>query len=619
MKSLTLIYDNDCSTKPQVVQAANALLKGLVEGQFSEEQKIADARDKLRSIRNGGSPAKVAPGAIADRLFWTLLPQTLAGDKIGLDDLLVRPRGKELLQKLVDNRLPGIVTIEEGKDKEGNPKRVSVHPAYLAEPLGDDWLVKHLPRNRQEHLRRVLTEAGMVLSNVIPIQGNFPYKWDTQAKVWRFMSQEEWESLPLQLADRHRWVNRQGSLISSCLAELKKHAQPAEGMNPLNLVGFLNGDYNPETGELLPIRPEHRLTSRINVPWVPEATCSGFMAALESWLTRKGSTEQIDLLRAALRWTLHPKQCDRKFGTEIIVGIQGPAGRGKGTLLDILSSLFGPHACADVSLPSISEPNILKSCMGKQVILDRDVKGFISDRGVGVMNKIASNEPVEILIKYKDSFSAQLGMVLWFAANRPLKTSNQAEDIDGLHRRLIMLYFDNKPKKKDPYMGDKLLRELPGIVQWAWSMPIEAALSTLENYQNRGMDSDQIEDALELHPIYLWLLDLLDRNQGLEDGVQAEIIVANTRDTDALTGRQHERQLMPTQDGCLRFTTWLDMYQDYRCWSERVRDRTPYGMENFSMFLKNVGVVSKKSNGARYKLLPLSLDQLNTGALITGT
>jgi phage/plasmid-associated DNA primase len=615
LRALTLIYDNDCATKPQVVQAANALLKGLVEGQFSPEARTEEAYNKLRSIRNGVPPTRADAGAIADKLHWTLLPQTLAGDKIGLDDLLVQPRGAELLRKLITNRLPGIVTIEEGKDKEGNPKRVTTHPAYMAEPLGDEWLVKHLPKNRQEHLRRVLTEAGMVLSNVMPVQGNYPYKWDAKSLVWRFMSKDEWESLPLALADRHQWVNRQGALVSTCAAELKKHAQPAEAMNPMGLIGFLNGDYNPATGELLPIHPSHMLTNRVNVEWVPGAGCTQFLQWL-SWMWEKPTlTHQVELFRAALRWTLEPKLGGKKYGAysnsiEAIFGLVGPAGRGKGSLLDVIWSILGENAAKSFSLIDCINPNAMADLVGQQCCIDTDQKGRLNEMAIGALNKIASNEPLPVKILYKDAGQARLNTVLWFAANRMPQAPSNAEDTEGWLRRFIPLVCERKPDSRDPSFLERIYRELPGIVQWIWAMPIADAVATLRNYQESDLPEDQLQDRLECHTIYLWLSELLGSisDQDLADSHVIDSVTIDLRDVQA-----------HVKDGYV-FAKYKHMHNAYVYWCELNKEKHPFGLSKFVDQLRAIGVsdikVGGKRNQQRFAKVPV--ENIDWAALITG-
>ena len=615
MRSLTLVYDNDCSTKPQVAQAANALLKGLVEGQFSEQQKTEEAQAKLRSIRNGGTPAKAEPGAIADRLFWTLLPQTLAGDKIGLDDLLVQPRGPELLRGLLENRLPGVVTIEDGKDKEGNPKRVSVHPSYLAEPLGDSWLVKHLPKHKQEHLRRTLTEAGMVLSHVIPIQGNYPYRWDTQAKIWRFMSKEEWESLPLEIADRHRWVNRQGGLMATCAAELLKHAQPAEAMNPQGLIGFLNGDYNPATGELLPICPEHYLTNRVNVEWVPGAGCTQFLRWL-GWMWEKESlAHQPQLFRAALRWTLEPKIGGKKYGSygnsvEAIFGLVGPAGRGKGSLLDVLWRILGDNAAKSFSLLDCINPNAMADLVGQQCCIDTDQKGRLNEVAIGALNKIASNEPLPVKILYKDAGQARLNTVLWFAANRMPQAPSNAEDTEGWLRRFIPLICERKPERRDPAFLERIYRELPGIVQWIWGLPISEAATILRDYQESDLPDEQLLDRLECHTIYLWLNEVLGAlsDKDIEDSHHIDSVTVAIRDEQA-----------PVKNGYV-LAKYKQLHNAYTYWCEVNRERHPFGLARFVEQMRAIGVVETQvgSSRSRQRFAKIPVENIDWAALITG-
>lgn len=617
MRSVTIIYDNDCSTKPQVVLAANALLKGLVEGEFSRQVQQTEILGRLRAIRDGVAPTTKPDtnGNIKDKLYWSLLPHTLAGDKIGLDDLLVTPRGAEILRNLLINKLPGIITIEDGKDKEGNPKRVSVHPAYTPEPMGDDWLVKHLPKHRQEHLRRVLTEAGMLLSNIVPIQGNYPYRWDTQSKVWRFMAEEEWDSMPLQIADQHGWVNRQSALMATCAGELLKHAQPAETMNPYGLIGFLNGDYNPETGELLPIRPEHRLSNRVNVEWVPGAGCTQFLNWL-NWMWGKDSLQhQVQLFRAALRWTLEPKVGGKKYGAyrnsiEAIFGLVGPVGRGKGSLLDVLWQILGDNAARSFSFLDCINPNAMADLVGKQCAIDSDQKGRLNEVAIGALNKIASNEPLPVKLLYKNTGHARLNTVLWFAANRMPQAPSNAEDTEGWLRRFIPFVCERKPDKRDPSFLEKIYRELPGIIQWVWAMPIDEAVETLRHFQESDIPDDQMLDRLECHTIYLWLSELLS-NLSDKD-------IQDSRIVDTVTIPLRDEQVV-VKDGSI-LAKYKQLHNAYTYWCEVNREKHPFGLSRFVDQLRAMGVtdttVGGRQNRQRFARIPV--EAIDWTALVTG-
>lgn len=589
LRSVTIIFDNDCSHKPQVTQAANSLIQGILD-MFAVLGR--DPKEALKNVRDGKGTRHPST-----YIYWSLLPQTIHGDKIGLDDLLLHEQGREILTRLLDVRLPGIVTIESGKNKDGSPKTVEQHPAYLSEPAGDHWLCRHLPRHRQEHMRRVLTESAMLLSDILPIENSHPYTWDRAAKIWSTINSETWAAFPSAIADKHHWQNRNAGLMATCHTELLKHTQKQGSFNPLQLVGFENGDYDPATGELLPIRPQHRLVSRIAAPWIPGMSCRNF----EDWLVWlwDADAEKISLFQAALRWTLEPKQ-PRKFGAyenscEVIFGLVGKAGRGKGSLLEVLLALFGESSARNFSITDAANPNRIRNLVGSQIAIDTDAKGRLDELTIGALNKIASNESMDVKALYKDLGEARLNTVLWFAANRMPRTPSAVEDSEGWHRRVITFPFSKKPECRSANFLRPIMRELPGIIQWAWAMPISEATGIISDRQQRGPSEQEIQEELDGNSIYLWLSDFLAMHQAaIEDSrfMDAEV---------AVNGKK-----CVIRKGVLSVNTMNDMRTEYSIWCEQNREKHPFGRNRFNESLRDIGVRELRKETARWVEIPMA-------------
>lgn len=454
----------------------------------------------------------------------------------------------------------------------------------------------------------------MILSNIMPVQSGHPYKWDKSRRIWRQMSREEWDAFPLAIADRHRWFNRRQALIGTCSAELLKHAQPREQFNPKMLVGFANGDYDPQTGQLLPIRPEHLLLNRIDVEWVPGAGCSHFLAWLDWMWSKPSLAHQVKLFQAALRWTLEPKRADKKFGAysnsvEAIFGLVGPAGRGKGSLLEVLLNLLGENAVRSFSLGDSANPNALAKLVGCQACIDTDQKGHLNELTIGALNKLASNEPLEIKILYKDISQARLGTVAWFAANRIPQTPSNVEDNEGWQRRFVPFICERKPESRQSAFLERILRELPGIVQWAWDMPVAEATTLIREMQEADPDPELVQEELECHTIYCWLQETLAT---LTDKDIADSYVADAVSLTLLN------EAVPVKDGALFAKTMKQLHGHYLYWCELNRERKPYGARRFGEQLRLLGATAVVIGEHRNRCIRLPLTTIPWDSLITG-
>lgn len=362
------------------------------------------------------------------------LPNECNGEKNGADDLKVR-HGIGAYKALCKIAQPLRVTKNKPPSIPSEP--VSLGKIFMAwSVLKDEW--------------RFRPSVGW-------------YRWT--GKFWEKRSDAEFEQAVVYFQDAQDWMCTKG--IDTLIRQLRSRLlQKEESWNPQQYLVFDNGVLNLLTNQFSEDhQQEINNTSILPYPYEPDATCSTWLQFLHEAL--QGDTEAIALLQAFIKWILVPKPKDRKAEIEKALDLIGPKGTGKGTFLDVVTSLVGPANHGAIGSNTFKSDNGLTALLDKKVSIDYDAFGYLAD--VGLFNKVVSNEPVPIKFLYKDTSEARLGTVIVRAYNRILEVPDGSE---GLDRRIIAVSFNHKPTAVDLELPEKLQREMPGIFQWAWSVPM---------------------------------------------------------------------------------------------------------------------------------------------------
>ncbi|WP_322758086.1 hypothetical protein [Synechococcus sp. CBW1107] len=330
------------------------------------------------------------------------------------------------------------------------------------------------------------------------------YRWDVDH--WTPLTRKDTDAINPPL---HRWMDAMGyeqrsaSVIGSVRAELVARLH-AERWDPPELMAFRNGTLNIRTGDFtLDHRQEDGLTFCFPFPLDREAACPQWHQFLASTL---GDPELIRLMRAAIRWTLLPKDREQPFPYELAFDVQGPKGGGKGTLSEVLQAVCGglSGGAGVVRSDSFSNPNALHALIGKRAAIDPDASGRISD--VGVFNSVVSNEPVSVKKLYSDCQAERLGVVVWRFFNDQPGASGGGQE--GMGRRIVPFRFEKPVANPDRTLKAKLTAEVAGIFWWAWSMDHDEMHDALCNVgQVRAIKEAAVDAALERTPILRFLVE----------------------------------------------------------------------------------------------------------------
>ena len=451
-RKVYLVFDSDISTNEHVENAAQALAKHLA-----------------------------TPGPDSCQVFILQLPCELDGSKNGIDDFLAR-YGSDALKRLVK------ISTLAGKWKvpEGGP------------PV---WIRLWKPEPNNVHF------VATLVASVMPL--HFAENPDRGILQW---CHTHWQSLsgksplrkPIHMWMDHMNFHERGSgRIASIEQEATAYLEHRD-WNQRCLMSFQNGTLDTKSWAFDPIhRQDDRLTHAFTYDYDPRATCPAWL----NFLCQTFDDPQIiEFLRAQIRWTLIPKDRDQPFRHDRCVDIEGPRGCGKGTISEVLTALCGgSHGVGLLRSQSVGDPNALAGLVGKKAAIDPDSSGVIGDPGL--FYSFVSNEPVSVMVLYRDVISTRLGVVVWRFYNDSPKIKNSG-GVEGYGRRVVTLSIKHKPKHRDSSLKARLLAEIPGIFQWAISMSEQQMHQTLESVG--GIATIQATSVDALLKVNHWLRFLLE-------------------------------------------------------------------------------------------------------------
>ena len=490
---ITICFDSDITYKQPVALAIKALTHDLLEAYHQKEIEESESpkAKPQRTLR------------LSEKLHYALLPNRLnlvdgedEPQKMGLDDALMM-FGRGPVKELFDNALP----LAKCKWDDG----LQVKCLFAAEPLGDD-AKKESPQHAQRHYRGLLfTLAAKGLFCTISDFGK--YRYSVNEGLWAEIGDETWRSLSESVADAQRWKNRKRdiSLQQLSFASGTERLQVDKTqLDRSHLLGFKNGVLDLNANKLLPHSPNHYITQKLGFSYNTEATCNKWLTWL-NWVF-DGDEQWPIVIQALLKWTLTPKQGNCSYPIQVWPILIGPAGRGKGTFLDVLSGLLGVSQCA-WSYRTVKDGRSMYGLWGKKAGIAADLKGELNTTAVGNINAIASNEPLEIEAKYKNQQTERFNTVLWAAMNQPIKS--RVVDQEGLSRRILYIGFERKPEEIDTQLGKRLLGELPGIFNWAWSMDLDDAISIIKTHLRSDVNVKlQQQHLASSNSVYEWMQEM---------------------------------------------------------------------------------------------------------------
>ena len=252
---------------------------------------------------------------------------------------------------------------------------------------------------------------------------------------------------------------------------------PIHTFNTLPLVSFSNGTLhiNLETGEavLKPHRYDDFNTVQLPFAYDKNALCKAWRKFVNE--ITNGKIDNQYVLQEFVGYILAP-HC--KFQKALM--LKGGGSNGKGVFFNVISAALGGIGQDGRGYVSMSEPakwnkdfrlmSLRHSWLNISSDTEQDLRG-----SEGIFKKVVAGETLEDSYKHKDPIPFRTRTKLMMACNY-FPTVNDTSD--GFMRRwliveLPMRYVDEENLRPntndrvlDPFLEDKLMKELPGIFNW---------------------------------------------------------------------------------------------------------------------------------------------------------
>jgi P4 family phage/plasmid primase-like protien len=153
--------------------------------------------------------------------------------------------------------------------------------------------------------------------------------------------------------------------------------------------------------------------------------------------------------------------------------LYGPSGTGKSKFIGVVQGLMGP-ACGSISSEKLTD-YVVAQLSGTRVAICSELSPRLLR--TSTLKALVAGDLVQARHPYGRPFGLSFdGKIVW--GSNALPGLDQGE---GMWRRINVVPFNNQPARVDPFLGQSLTAELPGILNWAIS-----ALPRLDSYRRSG-------------------------------------------------------------------------------------------------------------------------------------
>ena len=275
------------------------------------------------------------------------------------------------------------------------------------------------------------------------------------------------------------------------------------------ILNFINGELEIETEELKNHNRDNYSTIQINYSYDQHAKCPQWEKFIDE--ITDGAEDRKKMLQQMFGYCLTN---DNRY--QKCFYLLGAGANGKSVLLSILEALIGEENASHVEIAFLNSDFQRIKLASSMVNICNDIKTDVAGTG-SFFKAIVTGDTISGCFKGKDFFDFRPTCKMVFAANAMLNT----RDIDGGFLRRICfinfpIQFVENPKKanerqRDTTLREKLLKELPGILNWSLQ-------GIKELRKNKGFtetsDHEQYIKELEIanDPIAAFVDDMLADN-----------------------------------------------------------------------------------------------------------
>ncbi len=320
------------------------------------------------------------------------------------------------------------------------------------------------------------------------------------------------------------------------------------------LFNVLNGTLDLRTGTLRGHRREDLITKLSPVEYNSSASCERWLVFLSEIMN--GDNELIEYLQRAIGFSLTGEPAEEFFI------LHGCGANGKSTFLKAVMALLGEDYAVQTPIQTLmikqgpnTIPNDVARLRGARLIVAAEGEENMR-LATGLVKQLTGKDRVAARFLHSEYFEFVVSGKLWIGTNHLPRIGDTSL---AMWRRLKRIPFTVTipPERRDPHLIKKLVKELPGILNWA------------------------IEGCLK------WQ----------KDGLKEPGAVTIATDKYRTESDFAERFLV---DHCVRKITAevkvKDLYENYRKWAEEGNER-PVSKRRFNLALEEKGYESALGTG----------------------
>lgn len=317
---------------------------------------------------------------------------------------------------------------------------------------------------------------------------------EMKKEIWDIKEADDRKDF-IKFIHRSRGVRSLGAMIYLASTLESLHVNPLSfDSNPL-VLNLKNGMLDLKRCKLIPYDKEQFCTKQIPIEYDEKATCPRFQDFMSFCMG--GNTELINYMYRVMGYTITGLTNERKFFIHY-----GSGRNGKSLWLKILEALLGPYSCrVDFETFASKNPGQSRFNMGP-IIGARAILTSELERGrqlsEALIKTLTGDEPITVERKYEDPITFQ-------PIGKPHIVANYRPKIQGrdpaIWGRVDLVPWEVvvPANKVDPFLYDKLLGELPGIlnmVLWGYSewsaMGLRSPAAVVEATETYHEDEDTL-------------------------------------------------------------------------------------------------------------------------------
>lgn len=233
---------------------------------------------------------------------------------------------------------------------------------------------------------------------------------------------------------------------------------PLSSFNAMPLINFENYMFDPVGINVLGHKKEYYSTIRIPYIYDEKASCGLWLKTIDEIL--EGNKDKLDLLQEFMGYCL-----TRDTRMEKALLLLGESRSGKSTIVNTLQHMVGTANCSHVPLMNLENPQYTSMMIGKLVNIDGEVSKKAEDFEAQFKTIVTGHE-VNCNDKFMPPFKFRPFCKMVMSANSFPRITDHSS---AFYKRLLLIPCDRvfESHEQDRNLRDKLLEELPGILNWS--------------------------------------------------------------------------------------------------------------------------------------------------------